>query len=92
MREEIDRERGHSVVEVLAAFDGEFYRVHGSPLVDEIAYTFESERINGSGRKQDVVVLREVVSLLDPDTMALALTISLGGKEMPLGSAVFRRA
>jgi len=92
VREEIDRDSGRSVVEVLAAFDGGFYEVKGSPFVDEIAYTFESERIQGTGRKQGVVVLREIVTLLGPDTLSLMLTIIMGGKEIPLGSAIFRRA
>ena len=92
VREEIDRESGRSVTEVFAFFDGEYYRVHGSPLVDEIAYTFEADRIKGSGRRQGVDVLNEILSLLDPDTIKLALTMSLSGREISLGSAIFRRA
>lgn len=91
VREEITRESGCSVVEVPGAFDGEFYRVEGSPLVEEIAYTLEGESIRGTGRKQRAVVLHEVANLSDPDTLNLAVTIVLGGKELPLGNAVFRR-
>jgi len=91
VREEITREGGSSIVEVTGAFDGNFYRVHGSPLVEEIAYTFEGESIYGTGRKQGNVVLRETVNLLDPNTLSLAMTIFIGGKELPLGTAVFRR-
>jgi hypothetical protein len=91
VREEIVRDAGSSVVEVEGAFDGRFYRVEGSPLVEEIAYTFECESIHGTGRKQGNVVLREVVSLPNPDTLNLAMTIFMGGKELPLGTAVFRR-
>ena len=91
VREESVRDAGCSVVEVEGAFDGRFYRVEGSPLVDEIAYTFERESIHGTGRKQGNVVLREVVSLPNPDTLNLAMTIFMGGKELPLGIAVFRR-
>ena len=43
VREEIVRDAGSSVVDVEGAFDGRFYRVEGSPLVEEIAYTFECE-------------------------------------------------
>jgi len=92
VREEITRESGRSVVEVSGAFDGEFYRVEGSPLVEEIAYKFNGESIQGTGRKQGTVVLSEVVSLLDPDTLNIAMTIFLNGKELLLGNAVFRRA
>jgi len=92
VREEIIRESGHSVVEVSGAFDGGFYCVEGSPLVEEIAYTFNGEFIQGTGRKQGAVVLSEVVSLLDSDTLNIAMTIFLNGKELLLGNAVFRRA
>jgi hypothetical protein len=92
VREEILRQSGKAVVEVTGALDGKFYPVQGSPLVEEIAYIFESGCIQGTGRKQGAVVLREVVSLLDQDTMNLALTIYVGGKELPLANAVFRRA
>jgi hypothetical protein len=91
VREEIARQSGDSVVEVTGAFDGKFYRVEGSPLVEEIAYTFDGKSIHGTGRKQGAVALREVVSLLDSNTLNLAMTIFLGGKELPLGNAVFRR-
>ena len=91
VREEIARADGRSVAEVVGAFDGNFYRIKGSPLIEEIAYTSESGCIQGTGRKQGAVVLQEVVSLLDPDTLNLALTVFPGGKEWPLGNAVFRR-
>jgi hypothetical protein len=92
VREEITRESGCSVVEVSGAFDGEFYHVEGSSLVEEIAYTFKGQFIQGTGRKQGAVVLSEVVSLVDPDTLNIAMTIFVNGKELPLGNAVFRRA
>ena len=91
VREEILRDDRSSTVEAEGAFDGEFYQVRGSPLVEEIAYTFECASIHGTGRKQGNVVLREVVSLANPDTLHLAMTIFMDGKEMPLGIAVFQR-
>lgn len=91
VKEEIIRNAGCSVVEVEAAFDGKFYRVDGSPLVEEIAYALEGESIHGTGRKQGNVVLREVVCLPTPDTLSLTMTIFMGGKELPLGTAIFRR-
>ena len=91
VREEITRESGSSLVEVAGAFDGEFYQVKGSPLVEEIAYTFESGCIRGTGRKQGSVVLREIVGLLDANTLHVAMAIFMSGKEVPLGNAVFRR-
>lgn len=71
------------------AFDGHFYRVQGSPLVEDIAYTFAGGPIHGTGRKQGAVVLREIVSLPDPHTLNLAMTIFMGRKELPLGNAAF---
>jgi hypothetical protein len=91
VREEITREAVHSVVEAEGAVNGEFYEVRGSPLVDEISYIFDGEFIHGSGRRQGVVVLREIVTLPSPDILKLSMRLFLGGKEMQLGDAVFRR-
>ena len=49
VQEEMIRDAGCSAVEVEAACDGKFYRVNGSPLVEEIAYTFEDESIHATG-------------------------------------------
>ncbi len=69
VQEQITQATGRSTVEVDATLNGEFYKVKGSPLVDEISYVLHDDSIHGTGRKQGVVVLREVVSLLKPDIL-----------------------
>ncbi|WP_433972484.1 hypothetical protein [Tunturiibacter lichenicola] len=91
VEEQITRENGRSAVEVYAAFNEEFYEVKGSPLVDEMSYFFDGESIHGTGRKQGVVILREIVSLPTSDILRLLMRLFLNGKEIPLGEALFRR-
>jgi hypothetical protein len=50
--------------------------------IETVAENFMTTSSNVSG---------EVVSLLDSETLNLAMTIFLSGKELPLGNAVFRR-
>ncbi|QEE30496.1 hypothetical protein FTW19_22420 [Terriglobus albidus] len=91
IREEISRETGDLIVEVDAVLDGEFYPVKGSPLVDEISYRLDGQSIHAIGRKQGVVVLREIVGLSAAGMLQLSMWLTMSGKEIPLGHASFRR-
>ena len=77
-----------------ARFDGADYEVHGSPLVDTVAYTRPGPaRIDGVARKAGVEVFRESVAVT-ADGQTLTTTISV---QRPDGStaasvAVFNRA
>jgi hypothetical protein len=60
-----------------ARFDGADYDVHGSPLVDTVAYTRPGPgQIDGIARKAGVEVFRETVTVT-PDGLTLTTTISV---------------
>jgi hypothetical protein len=91
VHEEITRDNIDMSLEVEAYSDGKFYAVKGSPLVDEILYTFDGQSTHGTGRKQGTVSLREIVSLDQPDILCLSMRFFMNSQEIPRGAARFRR-
>lgn len=91
IREEITRKTGTSTVEVNASVDGAFYPVHGSPIADEIAYWWDNGTLHGSGHKDGAEFLRESIHLSDANRMIVNMLLLIDGKEVPLGTAHFRR-
>jgi hypothetical protein len=91
VHEEITRSIGLVSMSVDASPDGKFYPVNGSPIADEISYTIEGNEIIGVGRKAGAISLREKLSLVNNNKMAMGLTVIMNGKEIYLGIAHFNR-
>jgi hypothetical protein len=94
IREEITGVDGRSfTVTVDAAFDGRDYPVHGSPLVDTIAYARPSpRRIEGIARKEGRVVLTESVTVSDDaHTLTMGYVMRLPDGREVNRVAVFER-
>ena len=90
VREEIVQPGGSvSLVTFQARFDGGDYPVAGSPEVDSVAYTrIDRNRIEGTGRKNGRMALRESVSVAD-STLTLAYSLYNDAAEESSGVAVF---
>jgi hypothetical protein len=94
VKEEIAGADGRTlVVTVDAAFDGQDYRVNGSPLADVIAYTRPGpHRIDGVAKKDGRVVLTESVTVSeDGRTLTMGYVTRLPDGRDVTSIAVFKR-
>jgi hypothetical protein len=90
VREEIVRGSATSIVEVDAAVDGTFYPVSGSPMAEEIAYSFQGGALTGIGRQAGQDAFREVITVTE-NTMTAEFSLILKDRHVPIGTAHFNK-
>lgn len=75
-------------------FDGRYYPVQGSPIMDSISCVRRSERLlEVSARKAGVTSMRDTTEVSEDDqTLTVSFSVFSGEQAVANGRAVFRRA
>jgi hypothetical protein len=75
-------------------FDGRYYPVDGSPVMDSISFVRQSERVlEVSAQKAGATSMRDTTEVsLDSQTLTIKYRVFSGGKAVANGIAVFRRS